>query len=144
MENRGIKKIPGCSWIEGHNMVHVFCAGDRSLSQTQEIYAKLERLACEIKVGGYSLDPRHLLNDVEEEEKESFVGYHSEKLAIAFVLLNTPPGTTIRFVKNLRVCTDCHITTKFISKIVGREIVVRDVNHFHHFKQGQCSCRDYW
>ena len=69
MEDRGIKKIPRCSWIEGHNMVHVFCVGDRSHPQTQEIYAKLEKLACEIKAIGYSLVPRHLLNDVEEEEK---------------------------------------------------------------------------
>ncbi|XP_057832149.2 pentatricopeptide repeat-containing protein At3g24000, mitochondrial-like [Cryptomeria japonica] len=144
MEDKGIKKIPGCSWIESHKMVHVFCAGDRSHPQTQEIYAKLEKLACEMKAAGYSPDPRHLFNDVEEEEKESFLGYHSEKLAIAFGLLNTPPGTTIRVVKNLRVCADCHTATKFISEIVAREIVVRDVNRFHHFKQGQCSCRDYW
>ena len=61
----------------------------------------MEKLACEIKVAGYSLDPRNLLNDVEEEKKESFVGYHSEILAIAFGLLNTPPGTTIRVVKYL-------------------------------------------
>ncbi|KAH9310397.1 hypothetical protein KI387_025432 [Taxus chinensis] len=30
MKDRGIKKIPGCSWIEGHKIVHAFCVGDRS------------------------------------------------------------------------------------------------------------------
>ncbi|XP_057873993.1 pentatricopeptide repeat-containing protein At1g11290, chloroplastic isoform X2 [Cryptomeria japonica] len=144
MRDRGIKKIPGCSWIEGHKMVHAFCAGDRSHPQTQEIYAKLEKLAWEMKAAGYIPDSRQSLNDVEEEEKELFLCHHSEKLAIAFGLLNTPPGTTIRVVKNLRVCADCHTAAKFISKIVGREIVVRDANRFHHFKGGQCSCRDYW
>ncbi|XP_059069450.1 pentatricopeptide repeat-containing protein At2g39620-like [Cryptomeria japonica] len=37
MKDRGIKKIPGCSWIENHKMVHVFCAGDRSHSQTGDL-----------------------------------------------------------------------------------------------------------
>ncbi|XP_057873023.2 pentatricopeptide repeat-containing protein At4g30700-like [Cryptomeria japonica] len=144
MEDRGIKKIPGCSWIEHQKMVHVFCVGDRSHPQAQEIYAKLEKLAWEMKMVGYFSDSRRLLNDVEDEERELFLCHHSEKLAIVFGLLNTPPGTTIRVVKNLRVCTDCHTATKFISKIVAREIVVRDANRFHHFKQGECSCGDYW
>ncbi|XP_057837776.2 pentatricopeptide repeat-containing protein At5g27110-like [Cryptomeria japonica] len=30
MKDRGIKKIPGCSWIESHKVVHAFCVGDRS------------------------------------------------------------------------------------------------------------------
>ncbi|XP_059067251.1 pentatricopeptide repeat-containing protein At2g03880, mitochondrial-like [Cryptomeria japonica] len=144
MKDEGMKKIPGCSWIECHKVVHAFCAGDRSHPQTQEIYAKLEKLAWEMKAAGYFPDSKHLLNDVEEEEKELFLCHHSEKLAIAFGLLNMPFGTTIRVVKNLRVCADCHTATKFISKIVAREIVVRDANRFHHFKQGQCSCGDYW
>ncbi|XP_057837431.2 pentatricopeptide repeat-containing protein At2g03880, mitochondrial-like [Cryptomeria japonica] len=144
MKDKGIKKTPGCSWIEDHKMVHAFCVGDRSHPQTHKIYALLEKLAWEIKAAGYVPDSSHLLNDVEEEEKELFLCHHSEKLAIAFGLLNIPLGTTIRVVKNLRVCADCHTATKFISKILGREIVVRDANRFHHFKQGQCSCRDYW
>ncbi|XP_057841967.2 pentatricopeptide repeat-containing protein At2g22070 [Cryptomeria japonica] len=144
MKDRGIKKIPGCSWIEDHNMVHAFCVGDRSHPQTKEIYAKLAELSWEMKAAGYFPDSKHVLNNVEEEEKELFLCHHSEKLAIAFGLLNTPPGTTIRVVKNLRVCVDCHTATKFISKIVGRQIVVRDSNRFHHFRQGQCSCKDYW
>ncbi|XP_059067389.1 pentatricopeptide repeat-containing protein At2g39620 [Cryptomeria japonica] len=32
MKDRGIKKIPGCSWIEVHKMVHAFCVRDRSHS----------------------------------------------------------------------------------------------------------------
>ncbi|OMO79409.1 hypothetical protein COLO4_24441 [Corchorus olitorius] len=36
------------------------------------------------------------------------------------------------------------LSTKLISKLVNREIVVRDANRFHHFKDGVCSCGDYW
>ncbi|XP_057873030.2 pentatricopeptide repeat-containing protein At1g11290, chloroplastic isoform X2 [Cryptomeria japonica] len=144
MKDRGIKKIPGCSWIEIHKKVHAFCVGDKSHPQTRKIYAKLEKLAGEMKAAGYFPDSKHFLSDVEKEEKEIFLCYHSEKLAIAFGLLNTPSGTTIRVVKNLRACIDCHTATKFISKIAAREIIVRDANRFHHFKQGECSCGDYW
>lgn len=85
-----------------------------------------------------------MLNDVEEEEKELFLCHHSEKLAIAFGLLISSSGTTIRVVKNLRICVDCHTAAKLISKIVGRNIVVRDAIRFHHFKQGKCTCGDCW
>nr|GEV94549.1 hypothetical protein [Tanacetum cinerariifolium] len=80
----------------------------------------------------------------DEEVKEEILMHHSEKLAIAYALMNTPKNTTLRIIKNLRVCKDCHLAIKFISKIVGREIIVRDATRFHHFKNGACSCRDYW
>ncbi len=89
-------------------------------------------------------DTKFVLHDVDEEEKVFHLSHHSEKLAIAFGLLNTPAGTPLRIFKNLEVCGDCHTATKFIAKIARREIIVRDVNHFHHFKDGLCSCRDYW
>ncbi|KAH9317982.1 hypothetical protein KI387_019751, partial [Taxus chinensis] len=144
MKDKGIKKVPGFSWIEVHKMVHTFCVGDRSHPQTQGIYAMLENLSWEVKAAGYIPNTRLALNNVEELEKKLFLHPHSEMLAIAFGLLNTPPGTTIRVVKNLRVCGDCHTATKIMSKIVAREIVVRDANRFHHFEQGECSCGDYW
>jgi hypothetical protein len=144
MKNRGIKKTPGCSWIEIKKQVHAFLVGDKSHPQTHKIYAELKRLYQEMKVAGYVPDTKFVLNDVKEEEKEQILLHHSEKLAIVFGLINTPPGTTIRIIKNLRVCGDCHSATKFISKMVAREIVLRDPNRYHHIKDGQCSCQDYW
>eukprot|EP01018_Ginkgo_biloba_P009793 Gb_07725 [translate_table: standard] len=144
MKDRRLKKMPGRSWIELNNKVHNFLTGDRSHPQTEEIFAKLERLYGQMKEAGYKPDTNFVLHDIEEEQKENILCYHSEKLAIAFGLLNTSPGTPIQIVKNLRVCGDCHSATKFISKIVAREIVVRDANRFHHIKDGWCSCGDYW
>ncbi|XP_059066891.1 pentatricopeptide repeat-containing protein At1g08070, chloroplastic-like [Cryptomeria japonica] len=43
MKDKGIKKVPGCSWIEVHKIVHTFCVGETSHPQTQEICAKLEK-----------------------------------------------------------------------------------------------------
>eukprot|EP01018_Ginkgo_biloba_P007728 Gb_21234 [translate_table: standard] len=144
MKDKRIKKTPGRSWIEVNKQVHTFLVGDRSHPQTEKIYSKLERLSRQMKVAGYVPDMRFVLHDVEQQQKEQILSHHSEKLAIAFGLINTSPGTAIRVIKNLRVCGDCHSATKFISRIVGREIIVRDANRFHHFKDGQCTCGDYW
>eukprot|EP01018_Ginkgo_biloba_P002731 Gb_33134 [translate_table: standard] len=144
MKDRKVTKTPGCSWIEINKEVHAFLVGDRSHPQTHKIYSKLESLSQQMKVAGYAPDMRFVLNDVEEEQKEQILCHHSEKLAIAYGLISTSPGIAIRVIKNLRVCGDCHSATKFISKIVAREIIVRDASRYHHFKDGKCSCGDYW
>ncbi|XXG54070.1 hypothetical protein AAC387_Pa03g2043 [Persea americana] len=143
MEKRGLKKTPGCSFIELKNEVHTFYSGSTSHPQTKMIYAKLEALVDEIKAFGY-VPITNSIHDVEDDVKEKQLNTHSEKLAIAFGLINTIPGTTIQIRKNLRVCGDCHDATKFISLVTDREIIVRDMHRFHHFKGGLCSCNDYW
>eukprot|EP01018_Ginkgo_biloba_P019332 Gb_33828 [translate_table: standard] len=144
MKNRRVKKKPGRSWIEVNNKVHTFVVGDKSHPQMKKIYGELGRLSGQMKDAGYVPETKFELHDVEDEQKEHSLCHHSEKLAIAFGFINTSPGTPIRIVKNLRVCGDCHSATKFISKMVAREIVIRDANRFHHFVDGQCSCGDYW
>lgn len=130
--------------IEVRGTPHVFRAGDDSHLESKAIHAMLEKLMEKIKEAGFQTESDTVLHDVEEEEKEIMVKVHSEKLAIAFGLISSEPGTEIRIIKNLRVCLDCHNATKFISKITERVIVVRDANRFHHFKDGLCSCRDFW
>lgn len=146
MRRSGKRKEPGCTSIEIDNKVHEFIAGDLRHDKSSEIYAMLGELSGLLKAHGYVSQTDVVLHDMEEEEeeKERALGVHSEKLAIAFGLISTPPGTVIRIVKNLRVCVDCHSVTKLISKITGRKIVVRDRNRFHHFVGGSCSCGDFW
>ncbi|KAI5419716.1 putative pentatricopeptide repeat-containing protein [Lathyrus oleraceus] len=143
MKRRKIRKTPGISNVELNNQVHTFLAGDTSHPQSKEIYEELSVLVGKMKELGYVPETDSALHDVEEEDKEGHLAVHSEKLAIVFALLNTQESQ-IRITKNLRVCGDCHIAAKLISKIVEREIVVRDTNRFHHFKDGVCSCGDYW
>jgi hypothetical protein len=57
---------------------------------------------------GFVPDTRFALHDIDEEKKVIHLCHHSKKLAIAFGLINTPPGTPLRIFKNLRVCGDCH------------------------------------
>lgn len=144
MRDRNVKKEPGISWLEVKNQVHQFCMGDKSHPRLREINLYLKELMEEMKLLGYVPDTASVLHDMDNEEKEYSLVHHSEKLAIAFALMNTPPGLPIRIMKNLRVCGDCHVAIKYISKIKKREIIVRDTSRFHHFKNGLCSCGDYW
>lgn len=144
MDKKGMKKIPGSTMIELDNEIYEFVAGDKSHRQYKEIYEMMDEMGRELKRAGYAPTTSEVLLDIDGEDKEDALNRHSEKLAIAFALLNTPPGTPIRIVKNLRVCGDCHSATKFISKIYNREIVMRDRNRFHHFREGVCSCEDFW
>ncbi|KAL0715736.1 hypothetical protein Bca4012_065058 [Brassica carinata] len=105
---------------------------------------KLKSLGKEVREAGYVPETKYVLHDIDEEAKEKALMHHSERLAIAFGLINTPPGTTIRVMKNLRICGDCHNFIKVLSSIEDREFIVRDNKRFHHFRDGSCSCRDYW
>lgn len=144
MKESGFEKEPGCSSIEVNNKVHEFLAGDLRHPKSREIYEMLEEINGWLKTHGYTPQTDIVLHDLEDAQKERSLGVHSEKLALAFGLITTKPGTTIKIVKNLRVCADCHAVTKLISKITGRKVVMRDRNRFHHFVNGLCSCGDYW
>lgn len=143
MEKKGLQKTPGCSLVELKNEVHSFYSGSTKHPQSKRIYTFLETLIDEIKAAGYVPDTNSI-HDVEDYVQENLLSSHSEKLAIAFGLLNSSPGSTIHIRKNLRVCGDCHNATKYISLVTGREIIVRDMHRFHCFKNGVCSCGDYW
>ncbi|KAI3890756.1 hypothetical protein MKW92_044791 [Papaver armeniacum] len=144
MKEKGLKKSIACSWIDVKNKTHGFLVGDVSHPQSDEIYAELKRLGCLMKEAGYVPDTTPVFHDVDDDEKMNMVYGHSERLAIAFGIISTPSGTRLLVTKNLRVCDDCHVVIKFISQISKREIIVRDVNRYHHFENGNCSCGDYW
>ncbi|PPR86010.1 hypothetical protein GOBAR_AA34679 [Gossypium barbadense] len=144
MEDKGIQKPPGWSYTEFQGTIHWFLASDKSHLQDKRIESMLHDMAMQLKSAGYVPNTAQVVFDIDEEEKETVVSYHSEKLALAFGLVNSSTGETIRIMKNLRVCGDCHSAFKLLSKIYCREIIVRDASRFHHFKNGCCSCKDFW
>ena len=146
MKDRRVKKKGGKSWIEVKGNVHVFWAGDRRHERTEEIYAKLAELMKEIEKLGYKPVWDEMLHEVGESEKREALWYHSEKLALAYWVVSgaAPPGKPLRIVKNLRICKDCHEAFKYISRVIEREIIVRDVNRYHKFLNGSCTCGDIW
>lgn len=144
LNRKGLRLLPACSWIEIKRQAHLFLFGDRSHPQSVEIYRRLDALMEEIVELGYVADGnKPLLPDVGEHEQQIF-NYHSEKLAIAFGLISTPNLTPLQIIQGHRVCTDCHNVIKLITVVTKREIVMRDASRFHHFRNGTCSCGDYW
>ena len=144
MRDRGVKKQLGRSWIAVDKKVHSFVVKDRSHPEVEEIYSELKSLTKKMRRAGYVPDTQLVMHEVDEQQKEEALCHHSERLAIAYGLIRTPFGTSLRISKNLRICGDCHTATKFMTKIVGREIIARDASRFHHFKDGLCSCGDSW
>ena len=145
MTDQNIKKNPGWSMIEVDKIMYTFVAGENQNEITEEAYDKLREIISKLRVeGGYVPEVGSVLHDIEEEEKEYSVSRHSEKLAVAFGMARLCEGRIIRIVKNLRVCRDCHSVMKLISRVYRLEILVRDRSRFHSFRDGSCSCRDYW
>ncbi|XP_054823740.1 pentatricopeptide repeat-containing protein ELI1, chloroplastic [Prosopis cineraria] len=144
MKESGVEKEPGCSVIEVDNKVHEFLAGDLRHPKSKEIYLMLEEMNSWLEANGYTPQTGVVLHDLGERQKQLSLEVHSEKLAMAFGLISTRAGTTVKIVKNLRVCLDCHAVMKLISKITKRKIIMRDRNRFHHFENGSCSCGDFW
>uniref|UniRef100_A0A7N0U1C1 DYW domain-containing protein n=1 Tax=Kalanchoe fedtschenkoi TaxID=63787 RepID=A0A7N0U1C1_KALFE len=145
MENQQIKKDPGWSTIEIDKVLYSFVAGDKRDKITEKAHEKLDEIMLRVRVeGGYMPEVASVLHDIQEEEKEDAVTRHSEKLALAFGLARSREGRTIRIMKNLRVCRDCHSVMKLVSKLYRVQIVLRDRSRFHTFDSGFCSCRDYW
>lgn len=143
MSSHGVKKEPGCSWVEINNKIHVFVSGGVH-PNIMEIHSKLEELGQKLRLVGYVPQIEHVLHNAPDEEKKEHLNHHSEKLALAFALVSNSHMRKIRIFKNLRICCDCHDFMKLVSDITDREIVVRDINRFHHFKGGSCSCQDFW
>ncbi|XP_051119330.1 pentatricopeptide repeat-containing protein At5g50390, chloroplastic [Andrographis paniculata] len=143
LRRKGLRMLPACTWIEIKKQQHVFFTGDKKHPQTEEIYEKLDEISKKIVEHGYVPLRKTLLPDVDERE-ETMLLYHSEKLAISFGIISTPDFTPLQLVQSHRICNDCHNAIKLISMVCAREIVFRDASRFHHFKDGRCSCGDYW
>lgn len=144
MKKKKVRKNRGKSWFELDGVIYKFKAGDRSHAETEAIYEFLEELIQRTKLEGFLPATELVLMDVSDEEKEENLNYHSEKIALAYAILKTGPGTELRMKKNLRICHDCHAWIKLVSKLLNRVIIVRDRIRFHRFEGGSCSCRDYW
>ena len=122
-----------------NNEVHEFSVG---CIESKEISRALKALNSFIVKEGHVPNLDRVLKPISDDEKEVVLCEHAEKLAIAFGLLSTPQGATLRVTKNLRMCNDCHDVSKIISKVEQREIIIRDDCSLHHFIDGSCSCGD--
>ncbi|EFJ20651.1 hypothetical protein SELMODRAFT_108325 [Selaginella moellendorffii] len=121
-----IQRQVGRCFIETRDQIHEIVAGETAAHPyAAAVDEELHRLNIELTIE----------RGCKVEEKN-----HSAKRAVVLGLVSTLPGTTIRVVKNLKLCADCHHAIKLFSKIRGRRIIVRDYVEFHHIEKGVCSC----
>lgn len=66
LQEQGLKKSPGLSWIVVRSQVHCFTAGDTLHPQSDMIYANLYSLMGSIREYGYTPDFRWVLHDEED------------------------------------------------------------------------------
>uniref|UniRef100_A0A0E0ABV0 DYW domain-containing protein n=1 Tax=Oryza glumipatula TaxID=40148 RepID=A0A0E0ABV0_9ORYZ len=96
MLEKTVTKEPGQSWIILDKVIHTFHSSERFHPSKKDINAKIKEIFVDIKAAGFVPDLSCVLHDVDDEQKERMLLGHSEKLAITFGLMNTPPGLTIR------------------------------------------------
>ncbi|KAL3639090.1 hypothetical protein CASFOL_016997 [Castilleja foliolosa] len=125
-------EVVGCSWIEDKNVARAFVSGDCG----KYLNSWIEGVELNVKESVYD-DVFRVLDEESEE-------IHSEKLALGFALIKLREFRTIRIVKNVRMCEQCHKFVKEVSKMHKCEIYVSDSKCLHRFENGVCSCGDYW
>ncbi|CAN6450823.1 unnamed protein product [Victoria cruziana] len=153
MKDEKIMKLRDWSWISIKDAVYSFRANDGSHPQIVYIHEFLENLLKRSKEMGYIAEKNAEMAEDEEDKqicvdqdnssKATLATYHSELLAVAFGLINVQDGASIRIIKNIRMCRDCHSAIKTFSIITQREIIVRDGKRLHQFQNGECSCGDF-
>ena len=145
LKEKGIKKIAGMSWIEIDGITHKFIANDQSHPNYNQIERKKQQLIEKLNSMGYKFEESVITRQLNEYENvETHLCGHSEKLALLYGLISTTKNTTLTVAKNLRVCKDCHNVCKIISKLEKRVIKLRDAKRWHIFKDGKCSCNDFF
>jgi len=145
MSALGIKKIPGIVNVTVKSFNETtpkarWVANNTDHKEYSLIEKTLMNMFALLKNNGYVVDRRWLLQESDNPDE----CFHSEMLAIAWALVNSPTHTAIFLSKNLRICGNCHEASKLVSVLYGRDIYARDANRHHHFSDGKCSCGGYW
>ncbi len=134
IDERGLKKIPGVSYVKLGNEYRKFYVEDKNASKEAVEYLDHLRISITKKYE-YVPDISCVLRDfTTQEECITHLWRHSEKLALATGLLHHSDEVFI--TKNLRVCLDCHTAIKLISKHTERTIKIKDASRLHTMTDG--------
>ncbi|KAI3442447.1 DYW_deaminase domain-containing protein [Psidium guajava] len=144
MRKEGLTKTVGYSMVESRGKIYSFTNQDKCCQHASTIYAVLDIISKGIGVNIHltrvtRFRPLDLAN-----ERAKSAAAHSVRLAISFGLISTVIGNPVLIRQNTRICEDCHSAAKKISDLSHRKIIVVDAKVVHRFRDGRCSCKDYW
>ncbi|QHO36267.1 hypothetical protein HN51_029591 [Arachis hypogaea] len=144
MKKKGLEKTLPCSTVETKFRLHRFTNKQRSHDESAMVYEVLDIISRNMDHGKCIHSATKFKPSELASKKANSPENHSVRLAICFGLISTKLGDPVLVRKNTRICEDCHVAAKRISHITRREIIVGDPKVFHHFRDGYCSCGDYW
>ncbi|KAL8254059.1 hypothetical protein R6Q59_032280 [Mikania micrantha] len=84
MKDHGIDKMPGTSILEIDGVFHEFLTADKTHPQSQKIYLKIHEMNRRLHEYGHKPRTMEVLFDLEDEDGEDALSYHSERLAITY------------------------------------------------------------
>ncbi|CAK9159932.1 unnamed protein product [Ilex paraguariensis] len=119
MRVMNLKKNPAMSWVDVDWEVHTFMAGDWSHSNSREIHQTFEALIEKVKV---LPDTKFVFQNLDEQEKERALNYHSEKLATVFFKAFSDLGLVHEGwrANGLSVVLGLEVTNLFVSSALGK------------------------
>ncbi|KAH9611823.1 hypothetical protein KSS87_006766 [Heliosperma pusillum] len=144
MKKQSIERKTSCSFVEINTKINRFVNQDRSHEESSKIYDALDVILSKMEEGIHVERPLKFRVSKLAKKRLNSPTYHSVRLGIVFGLISTTIGKPVLVRKNMRLCEDCHVAVKKMSEITKREIIVGDSKMYHHFKDGKCSCGDYW
>ncbi|KAL5976175.1 hypothetical protein ACLOJK_020505 [Asimina triloba] len=126
MEEKGIKKEKGQSFIEWNGVVHEFAVGDTSHPLSRDINDMLEEIEKRLRSVGYVHDTSQMLLDMyDEEEKVLALSFHRIITSSIFLFSHPSPWSVVSHVGDLlRLAKGVHM--KLIGYVRCRLKLIRN------------------
>ncbi|MCO5557680.1 hypothetical protein L7F22_011250 [Adiantum nelumboides] len=106
-------KVPAKACIEVENEIHSFTVGDTTHPFNEKIQLKLKSITASLLEEGYPPHYNLIPSAMSIDCKQDALCGHSERLAIAFGLLSTPQGVT------LRLANAAHVNNSLLSSNIN-------------------------
>ncbi|KAK7400206.1 hypothetical protein VNO78_11406 [Psophocarpus tetragonolobus] len=100
MKKQGIRKEPGCCWIEVNKQIRAFILGDKSHPQIDEINRQLNQFICRLASAGYVPDTMLCYKILDRNRKKTL--FDSTVRSWQFFLMGSAPVVTIGSRKEAR------------------------------------------
>uniref|UniRef100_A0A6B2L3L9 DYW domain-containing protein n=1 Tax=Arcella intermedia TaxID=1963864 RepID=A0A6B2L3L9_9EUKA len=140
-----LKEKKGGAWTWVGSNLHWF-GEENPHPEMENVSNKALEIFNTLSNAGYT--PQASPQSPKEEMLEKELCGHLEMQAIALALMKMEEMGEVKeqvvVFKNMSVCVDCHEASKWISKVFGKTIKLKESRRWHVFKDGVCSCSDCW
>lgn len=139
----GARNYPASVLIQVNSQIHEFLSGKGSKSHPmfKALQDKVKSVTENMKRQGFDVGDSRAYSaplgppaEITEADERAVMEFNKSMGPIV--------GRSRRSQNRLRMCASCHQWVKVLSLTEKRQVIMRDGYRTHHFKDGQCSCRD--